>query len=423
MPDSRARVLFLTQVLPFPLVGGAKIRAYYMLRQLAQSHEVTLVSFTRADDQAEDIAHLRQFCAAVHTVPMRRSLIKDGAALLESVAGDSPLVIARDRLPEMELLLRSLVGKEGYAVIHADQTSMAYYALYARDAHGAEKRPLTVLDQHNALYLVVERQAAYERNRFKRLLWRREARQLADYEASLCLAFDEVMTVTEEDRRVLLGLLPAELAAEREGHLTAVPICVDPAELPVIEHIDQGPRILHLGTMFWPPNIEGVLWFAQAVLPHVLREVPEARFTIAGKNPPPEVQALGAASAPLAKHVEVTGFVPDPQILLATSRVFVVPLLAGGGMRVKILDGWQWGLPIVSTTIGAEGILTEPGENILLADEPQAFAAAVVRLLQDDDLVCRMRENGRQWVQTHYNWREVYQRVDGVYERLMPILG
>ena len=148
--------------------------------------------------------------------------------------------------------------------------------------------------------------------------------------------------------------------------------------------------------------------------------MPQARFTIAGKNPPPEVQALAATSSPLAQHIEVTGFVPDPQFLLATSRVFVVPLLAGGGMRVKILDGWQWGLPIVSTTIGAEGIQSEPGQNILLADEPEAFAAAVVRILQDDALACRLRENGRSWVESHYNWREVYQRVDELYYRLAP---
>jgi glycosyltransferase involved in cell wall biosynthesis len=422
MRESRPRVLFLTQVLPYPLVGGAKIRAYYMLRQLAQTKAVTLVSFVREDDRAEDAAHLRQYCEAVYTVPMRRSRVKDGQALLESVTGDKPLVIARDRIPEMEALLRRLVGEGGYDVVHADQTSMAYYALYTRDAHAGGRRPATVLDQHNALFLVVERQAAYERNRLRRLIWQREARQLADYEASLCLAFDEIMTVTEEDRRVLLGLLPQASAEEREGHITAVPICVDPEQQPLIERMDQGPRILHLGTMFWPPNIEGVLWFAQAILPHVLHEVPNARFTIAGKNPPPEVQALGEAASPLASHIEVTGFVPDPEILLATSRVFVVPLLAGGGMRVKILDGWQWGLPIVSTTIGAEGILTEPGANILLADEPEAFAAAVVRVLQNDELACRLRENGRAWVERHYNWREVYQRVDEVYERLTPVL-
>jgi glycosyltransferase involved in cell wall biosynthesis len=93
-----------------------------------------------------------------------------------------------------------------------------------------------------------------------------------------------------------------------------------------------------------------------------------------------------------------------------------VPLLVGGGMRVKILDGWQWGLPIVSTKIGAEGIRTRPGENILLADEPSAFADAVVRLLKDSELRNSLRENGRRWVEQEYNWRQVYSRVDSIYD-------
>jgi glycosyltransferase involved in cell wall biosynthesis len=162
--------------------------------------------------------------------------------------------------------------------------------------------------------------------------------------------------------------------------------------------------------MFWPPNVEGVLWFAGEVLPRVLEQVPEAQFTVAGKRPPDAVRALAGS------NVDVVGYVTDPTPLLARSQVFIVPLLAGGGMRVKILDGWQWGLPIVSTTIGAEGIRTRPGENILLADEPRAFADAVVRLLKDSDLRNSLRENGRRWVEQEYNWRQVYSRVDSIYD-------
>ncbi len=389
-----------------------------MLRHLAKTRPVTLVSFIREDDEPDHVEHLRQYCTAVHTVPMSRSLVKDGSALLESLLGETPLIIARDRLPEMEALLRRLVNEGGFEIVHADQTSMAYYALFARDAHLPEKRPSTVLDQHNALFLVVRRQAAYERNRLKRLIWEREARRLEAYERLLCQSFDEIITVTEEDRQVLLGLLPDEMVREREPHFTAVPICVDPAAQPAIEHVEVGPHILHMGTMFWPPNVEGVLWFAHEILPLVQREVPGAIFTIAGKNPPAEIQRLAASSSQPDAHVRVTGFVADPAPMLETCTVFIVPLLAGGGMRVKILDGWQWGLPIVSTTIGAEGILSEPGENILIADDARAFAAAVVRVLKDRDLSEKLRRNGRAWVEAHYNWKEVYGQVDPIYDRL-----
>jgi glycosyltransferase involved in cell wall biosynthesis len=408
-----ARILFLTQVLPYPLYGGAKIRAYYMLRHLAQTHEVTLVSFTREDDRAQDAAHLRGFCAAVHTAPMERSASKNLLSLAQSGARGEPLVIVRDRLPAMEALLRELVAEGSFDAVHADQTSMAYYGLMAREAHGTGKRPWLVLDEHNALYLVVRRQADYEGNFLRRNLWRREAGLLARYEASLLRDYDRVLTVSEEDRAALLRLLADGEAAEVGERVTAVPICVDPQSQEMVSPVDAGPVILHLGTMFWPPNVEGVLWFAREVLPLVRDEIPGARFVVAGKKPPGEVLALADGSG----AVEVTGFVPDPARLLETAKVFVVPLLAGGGMRVKILDAWLWGLPMVSTTIGAEGILTLPGENILLADEPRAFAAEVVRVLRDGELARKLRENGRAHVELHYDWRKVYGRVDEIYGR------
>jgi polysaccharide biosynthesis protein PslH len=121
------RILFLTQVLPYPLVGGAKIRAYYMLRYLAQQHEVTLVSFVREDDRPEDVAHLQEFCRDVYTVPLSRSTHQNGAALLKSVWRGQPVVIARDEIQAMFALLGKLAQAAPFDVVHADQTAMAQY--------------------------------------------------------------------------------------------------------------------------------------------------------------------------------------------------------------------------------------------------------------------------------------------------------
>jgi len=167
--------------------------------------------------------------------------------------------------------------------------------------------------------------------------------------------------------------------------------------------------------MFWPPNVEGVLWFAREVFPRVLAEVPEARFVIVGKDPPQEVQDLMLQ----VRNVQVTGYVPDPEPYLAETAVFIVPLRAGGGMRVKIVDAWSWGLPIVSTRIGAEGIEVEEGENILIGDTPAALADAVVRILREPALGERLRAQGRTWVEAHYHWRNVYPAWEDIYARLI----
>jgi glycosyltransferase involved in cell wall biosynthesis len=150
----------------------------------------------------------------------------------------------------------------------------------------------------------------------------------------------------------------------------------------------------------------------------VHQQVPEARFVVVGKNPPPEVEALA-----VDPRVEVTGYVADPAPYLAAADAFVVPLHAGGGMRVKILDAWLWGLPTVSTPVGAEGIAARDGENILVAGDAPAFARATVRLLTDPELNRRLRDNGRTWVEAHYGWREVYRRVDQVYAGLLNARG
>lgn len=418
------RILLLTQVLPYPLDAGPKVRAYYMLRHLSRQHRVTLVSFVRPDDRAAYVEHLREIAAEVHTVPIRRSTLRNVWAGAKGLLTGLPAAIVRDEMAEMAGLLRRLAAETPFDVVHADQLSMASWGLLA--AAASPQRPKTLLDEHNAIYKLTERIAA-EATGPQRLIARREARAFRRYEAAALAAYDAVLTVTDEDRRLLLDLFPEPERTRQAAKFTTVPICVDPAAtLPVrrspspVSPLAVTPStiapstILHLGTMFWPPNVTGVLWFAREVLPRVWARVPEARFVVVGKNPPAEVRGLSADP-----RVQVTGYVPDPRPYLEAVDVFIVPLFSGSGMRVKILDGWLWGLPIVSTPIGAEGIEVRDGENILVAADASAFADAVVRLLTDPDLNRRLRAEGRRWVEARYAWRTVYRQVDVVYDRLL----
>lgn len=400
------RILFLTQLLPYPLVGGAKIRAYYVLRHLCQQHEVSLVSFGRVDDEPADVDHLRQFCRHVYLIPLTRSQWQDARALWRSIWTGNPIVIERDSVPAFTQSLYQRIQEQPFDAVHADQTAMAQYALHARQL--SRQPVLTVLDQHNALYRVVERQAKYEVG-WRRWLWRWEGGKLKRYERGLCRQFDHIFTVTQEDQTNLLNLLPPAEAQRRRSQFTVLPISVQPPAQPAFPLAQESQHILHLGTMFWQPNVEGVLWFLQEVFPLIVAQLPNVQVTIAGKNPPPAIQTLASS------QIQVTGFVPDPTSLLRQSRVFIVPVRAGGGMRVKILDAWQWGIPIVSTTIGAEGIATQPNHNILIADTPADFAQAVIRLLTDFQLAQTLRQNGHDWVTQQYNWRTQYARLDPIY--------
>lgn len=408
------RILYLTQVLPYPLDSGAKTRQYHMLRHLARAHEVTLVSFTRPDDPPEAVAHLREICQEVHVVPIRRSMWRNLVAGAKGVLTSLPITIVRDEMGEMRSTLRDLVRTTKFDVIHADQLSMAGWGQLAMRL-SRPHRPRTLLDEHNAIYLLTRRMANTEKRPVRRLLMDREALAFARYEAGMVKAYDALLTVIMEDRERLLALfLPHERQA-LASKFTVIPICVDVAQASVAVPQDgHAPTILHLGTMFWPPNANGVVWFAQQVLPLIHAQMPDVRFVVIGKNPPEEVTALAADS-----RVAVTGYVADLEPYLEQTDVFVVPLHAGSGMRVKILDAWMWGLPVVSTPIGAEGIEVREGENILLAEDAPAFAEATLQLLADRDLNDRLRANGRDWVEAHYSWQSVYAQVDAVYERLL----
>jgi glycosyltransferase involved in cell wall biosynthesis len=402
------RILFLTQVLPYPLDAGPKVRAYYVLRALAEAgHDVTLLSFVRAADGPEQIAHLAGFLDAVHTVPMRRSRLRDAGYLLASLAGSTPFLIGRDRVSAMaDSVARLVRSAQPFAAVHADQLWMAPYALHARQ-HSPDPRPRLVLDQHNAVFQIPQRLAEHEANPLKRSLLAHEARHLARYEAATCAQFDRVVWVTEEDRRALERLQ----ADPFQRANIVIPICVDPAAQPVIEPAASPFRVTFVGGLHWPPNAAGILWFAQEVWPQVRAAVPGAVLTVIGKEPPAALASLATADAGIA----VTGYVVDPAPYLAETAAFVVPLHAGGGMRVKILDAWCWGLPVVSTAIGAEGIASQPGRDLLLADGVHEFAAAVIRLLTDRAAAQELRRQGRRTVETAYDWRTVYRAWLSVY--------
>jgi len=403
-----ARILFLTQILPYPLDAGAKTRAYYVLRHLARSHDVTLASFVRPEDTAQAIDHLRSLCTALHTVPMVRSGLLNLRATIKATASGMPLIIVRDEITAMQDLLRQLMDQGRFDVIHADQTSMAQYALYARRMAPMDRRPRLVFDVHNALHRVYMQMAVDESNPLRRALYRREARALERYERGLWSQFDAAVFVSDRDRAAVGA--PAQ---DRPG-LATIPICAAPGDKRLVVPNEHPRTVLHLGTMFWPPNVQGMLWFAREVWPIVARQEPEARLVIIGRRPPAEVEAL--AGDP---RIEVTGYVEDPTPYLEDTAAFLVPLHAGAGMRVKIMDAWSWGVPVVTTTLGAEGIAVTDGEDALVADEAPAFAEAVLRLLRDPGLRQRLRENGHRLAQTAYNWEVRYAEWDRVYGEVL----
>jgi glycosyltransferase involved in cell wall biosynthesis len=412
-------ILFLCQLIPYPADAGPKVRAYYTLRYLAERHAVTLLAFRRPEDGEAGLEHLREFCSAVHTVTLRRSRWRDVQALLSAMTLGQSFVIRRDLVDEMQQLMAELLAGGEFDAVHADQLWMAQYALQADDLNQGSfrGRPVRlVLDEHNACFQIVERLAAGEANSFKKQLLKREVFALRNFEARAIRRFDVVTTVTEEDRATLqlLAVNGSKDSLSERPAFYSIPICVDTSEVQPVMPSQNSKDVLHLGTMFFPPNVEGVLWFAHQVWPHIRSQVPQATFTIAGKNPPREVLQLTEGKG-VQGGIRVTGYVTDPKPYLEQAGAFIVPLFAGSGMRVKILEAWRWGLPVVATSIGAEGIDYRDGEDILIADRAEDLAAAVGRVLQEPELSEALRRNGRRRVEQEYDWRQVYPAWEAIY--------
>ncbi len=394
------KVLLLTQVLPYPPDSGPRVKTYHVLRYLAERHEVTLVSFVRGD-VTEAAEHLGHYCKDVLTVPIRRTAAQDLRALIKSMLSGDPFMMVRDRRREMLQVLSEVSSRHDFDIVHADQINMAQYA---QQISGAK----SVLDAHNALWLVYRRLSQSGRLSVKRLLFEREWRLLRVYEGRMGAEFDSVLAVSEEDRHALLEVgVPAE-------KVRVIPISIDTSQTRVIERNQDAKNILHLGTMFWPPNSEGVSWFLAQIWPRIRRENPGVVFDIVGSLPPRNLQ-IQAKQDPF---INLTGYVADPTAFLRRAAVMVVPLRAGGGMRVKILHALAQGIPVVTTSIGCEGICAENGIHLLVADSPAYFAEATTRLLKDRELANRLASNGRTLVENRYDYRHALAQLDNLYAAL-----
>lgn len=393
------KILLLTQVLPYPPDSGPKVKTWNLIKFLSRQHEVTLLSFVRGD-QTRDVDQLKQYCVDVLTTPMERNWLRDGVALIESIFTGQPWLIVRDRRDGFSNLVREVTSRRKFDVVHADQLNMAQYAEHA---HGSMK----VVDTHNALWLLYQRMAETMDFGLKKLLFERDWRLLRRYEAKVCRSFDQVLAVSDEDRFAL-----HEVCGE-DVDIQVMPIAVDTDEFKVIHRDHIARRIVHVGTMFWQPNIDGILWFARNVLPLVREEMPDVGFDVIGARPPAEVTALSTQD----HGIHVTGYVDDPTPYLEQAGVVVVPLRAGGGMRVKILNSLSQGLPIVTTSIGCEGIAVKSGVHLWVADNPQDFAQAVLTLLSDRSLADRLGINGRKLIESTYDYRSAYSPLDRIYQK------
>lgn len=388
------KVLWVSHFVPWPPKGGNLQRSYHLIRALAEESTVDLVSFhrraSRADRDLEGArGALREICRSVEIfpIPNERSRIRFGAGLLRNLLEREPYTVTELRSrPFRECLVRRL-REEAYDAVHFDTIDLALY------------RPLaggvpSVLNHHNVESLLFRRRAPFEKNVLAGGYLALQSRKLARVERRWYGAFDRNLFVSEAD----------EKAARGEGVPFAgevVPNGVDTEYYrPGAEGEEE--RVVWVGGLGWFPNRDAVAHLLREIWPRVRSARPRAKLDLVGSAPP----ALRPAGWE-GEGIEVHGFVDDLRPLVARAKVFVVPIRVGGGTRLKILDAMAMGKAIVSTSIGAEGIDGRAGEDWVVADTPDGFAAAVVRLLDDDGARRRLGAAARALAESRYEWKVV----------------
>jgi glycosyltransferase involved in cell wall biosynthesis len=361
------RILWVKGGKILPVDTGGKIRSYNILRHLAAHNEVTFLSYYPGERDAEYEENLRkQFPGAVCVA------IGGGGNFVQQIAHYAlraplapPYSVSKYTSNAVRKTLLRLFDEKTFDVAVCDFLAASWN-------FPATPRVPTLLFQHNVESALWKRQARYERNLAKRAVFSYESAKMYRYEKAAIERFHNIVAVSEHDRSLMAEMVPG-------AAITVVPTGVDVA---MHRRPDTAVRnrstVMFLGSMDWPANIDGVEFFCEQIWPRVLAAVPHARFQVVGRNPPERIRRLASDS------VEIAGGVASVLPHLHAANVFVVPLRIGGGTRLKIYEAMAAGLPIVSTTVGAEGLDVATGTDIILADEPAAFADGVIALLSDD---------------------------------------
>src|SRR5436309_7604480 len=381
------RILLLTQVLVYPADAGPKVKTLQVLRHLAARHEVVYCTFIRSEREKEQARKLQEICRRVITVPINRSRLADVRFLLESLAGGDSFILHRDDGADMRALVRQLLEEEHIDVLHVDQLNMMRFV--PQDWAGT-----VILDEHNAVWQVFERLQKGTRNPISRWILAREARVIRRIEGEACRRAQVVLAVSEEDKQAL------RIVAGEAVSIEVVPITVDAVQFETLwkARNPQPDRLLTIGTMFWLPNSEGVMWWLRDGYEQLRGLHSNVTYDIVGARPPRALQTLAEQHA----GVHVHGYVLDAKPFWTQAVALAVPLLSGGGVRVKILEAMARGVPVVSTTIGCEGLAVRDAEHLLIADTPVAFSEACAKILRDKELAARLAYNARQLILERY---------------------
>ena len=399
------RILWLKSDLLLPLDKGGKLRTWHLMRHLARRHEITYLAFREPEQPAANVEGMKEVASRVETIT--RSEPTKGTPRFYADAAlhlldPLPYAVGKYRSAEYRRRLAQLLEEQRFDLIVCD---------FLFPAVNLPKRlPCpAVMFTHNVESEIWRRHAETKTDAIGRLLYGAQYRRMLRYERRTLARFDGILAVSDADRETFARLYPG--AIDQPVHV--VPTGVDTEYFaPARESVNpqsaiRNPHLIFTGSMDWLPNEDAMIYFCRDVLPAIRAEVPDVALTIVGRTPTPSVKRLAEE-----RGVTVTGRVDDVRPYMRDAAVYIVPLRIGGGTRLKIFEAMAMGKAVVSTTIGAEGLPVTDGEHVLLADDPESFARAVVHLIRDTGHRTRLEAAARALVLARYDWSAVASELE-----------
>lgn len=396
-----ARLLALTSRVPWPPHEGHQLRSYHLLDALASHHEVHLLSCLRHDDQPDASSPLRAKLAGFETfaIPADRSRIATGMALARGSLTPTPFVAAKYAIPALRQRVMELATTCN--LIHVDMLPLM------ANITGIAARLPVVLNAHNVEHALLSARIGVEPRPAARMFLRNQWPKLRAFEGIACARASAILACSEDDATQLRQLAPA----------TPVHVVPNGVDLEYNRPADTAPvspaRMVFVGQMGWFPNRDGIAWFLAEIFPRILERRADARFVLIGKH-----DGL-ALPENLRSQVELAGFVADVRRPVLDAAIYVVPLRAGSGTRLKVLEAMALGKAIVTTRVGAEGIALAHDRDALFADAANDFADAVLRLCDEPGTVARLGAAARQTAERNYGWSAIGHAMLPIYAGLL----
>ncbi len=398
------RILFITFGLPYPPDSGVRIHDFYLVKNISQHHSVLVLSLLTSREQVKHIQGLRQYCDYVDFVLEKpHSIRQHFSRIIRSLLKGRPLATYPFIYGEMLSKVREIVTKWDVDIIQIEHSFFAPY-VEAISTNGKCKK---VLSFHNLGAIQYKRMRGLRTGFTQRSLFLIKWMLMLRWEAKYAEKFDHCLVVSPLEGKMLQSANP-------KLSISVIENGVDTELYQPLKDAFDGNTLLFVGTMGYPPNIDAVLYFCDSIMPIIQRRIPDIKLIVVGHEPASGIRRLSDRG-----NVVVTGYVPDVIPYYQQSQITIVPLRGGGGTRLKILESMALGRPVVSTTIGCEGLNVTDKENIMIADTPTEFAERVIQLLTDRKLRERISRSARHLVETRYDWVAISRKLMKVYDDIV----